>query len=203
MLPNINAADIRAALEKEKARPKDKWGGAWMVDYSSDLLSDYRISEYAVDFQKEFIKQYMCQFEKIQVITTKARHQPCYDDEKMTWMMDLGPIQVKPRVLPVSATNIGGSIPASKIRPRPLTEAELRAAEGSFTMGLILKTDSNGFLPCEDDELVHIDDVKVWAKDSLKGRTTALILINQGSTVGYRFTFDFDEDKVMFKLRWF
>lgn len=198
MLPKIKAADIRAALEKEKARPKDRWGG-WIVDHSSDLLSDYRMSEYAVDFQKEFIKQYMCQFENIQVITTKELHRTRYDDEKMVW--DLGPLQVKPRVLP---TSIGGfGISAVKTRPRPLTEAELRAAEGSFTMGLILKTDSNGFLPCEDDELVHIDDVKVWAKDSLKGRTTALILMNQGSTVGYRFTFDFDEDKVMFKLRWF
>lgn len=202
MLPKINVADIRSYLEKEKARPKDKWGRAWIIDHSSDLLTSSNLERYAVNTREEFMKMYMCQFKNIEVITTRELHRPRYDDEKMSWMMELG--SIRPIGAPISAQNIGaGVIPASRMPPRPLTEAELRAAEGNFTMGLVLKTDSNGFLPCEDDDLVHIDDVKEWAKDSLKGRTTALILMNRGRMEGYRFTFDFDEDKVMFKLRWF
>lgn len=201
MLPKINAADIRSYLEKEKARPKDRWGGAFMVDYSSDLLTSSNLEKYAVNIREDFMKMYMCQFKNIEVVTTKARRQPRYDDEKMTWMMELG--SLRPIGPPISAQNIGaGVIPASQIY-KPPTEAELRAAEGRFNMGLVLHTDANGFLPCDNDELVHIDDVKEWARDSLKGRTTALILMSQGRTVGHRFTFDFDADKVMFKLRWF
>jgi hypothetical protein len=48
----------------------------------------------------------------------------------------------------------------------------------------------------------HIDEVTEWARMQSRGRVFRSVITRDGQTMAYKFRFDLDADKAMFKLRW-
>ncbi len=79
-----------------------------------------------------------------------------------------------------------------------LTAMQLKSAEQTWVPGIVLVVDENLCIPSGE----HIDVVAEWVKDHCVQRVNRTFTCQRGAIETFRYTFDSEIEKVMFKLRW-
>ena len=82
--------------------------------------------------------------------------------------------------------------------PKKLTAMQLRDAELRHVPGLVLQVDDLQYISTGE----HIDEITEWVQDHCEARVHRSFTAQMGVIETFRFMFDSDVDKVMFKLRW-
>ncbi len=86
----------------------------------------------------------------------------------------------------------------SRFRRPNLSAAQLRDAEQTWVPGYVLVVENESELSSGET----IAEVREWIKDCCAGRVVETFTCQKGRIETFRFTFDSEVDKVMFKMRW-
>lgn len=79
-----------------------------------------------------------------------------------------------------------------------MSAMQLRDAELRHVPGLVLCVDENHLISSGE----HIDEVTEWVNDHCEALVHRSFTAQRGIIETYRYTFNSEVDKVMFKLRW-
>lgn len=83
-------------------------------------------------------------------------------------------------------------------QPPKLNAMQLRDAELRHVPGLVLRVDEKGCISTGE----HVDEVTEWVKECCEALVHRSFTAQHGVIETYRYTFNSEVDKVMFKLRW-